>query len=133
MKIGIDLDEVTVNLMDTISAFYYQRTGKLFKRADFYTFDIWKVWGITREEQEKISWDFYNSPFFDNMAPIKDSVESITHLAEREDVYFVTSRHITQREKTEEWLRRHLKSAFPIIFSSDFHRDLPRTWYRHNS
>jgi uncharacterized HAD superfamily protein len=122
MRIGIDLDEVTVGFMKHLLKFYHKKTGKLFKEKDFISYDLWETLGGTREEAIDLVEEFHNSEDFENIEPIENSFESIRKLVECNEIFIITARPSNWKEKTERWARKHLAEINPrIIYSGDFY------------
>jgi len=123
MKISIDLDEVTFNTLDALLVFYYNKTGLRFKSTDFHTYDWWKVLGGSRADMIVLYYEFYHSPFFDEMIPVKDAIQSIKTLSEGGEAHIVTARPIDQKEKTDRSLQKHAIGHVPVAYSSDFYNE----------
>jgi len=124
MAIGIDIDEVTANMMDGLLTFFYRKTGTRLKASDFHTTNWWEVWGGNREEAIKIYFEFSESPHFDDIIPVKDAIDSINQIREKLPVYMITSRPLIHKNKTEEWLTKHFgENHPPVVYSSDFYNE----------
>ena len=124
MKIGIDLDEVTADLITQLLDFYYKKTGKLIRKKDFHSYNWWEVWGVTREEAIKIYYDFYNSRYYDNIKPIEKAIESINYLKDKNEIFIITSRPTDHKKKTNLWIKRHLPNVpVKVIYSDDFYKE----------
>ena len=122
MKIGIDLDEITANLLDQFHKFYHKKTGKLFHKKDIKTSNWGESWGIfDKKEQFKIIKEFHDSDFYDEIEPIERAIESINHLIDNNEIYIITSRPTIFKEKTEGWIKKHLQNLpINIIYTKDF-------------
>jgi len=121
MTIGIDIDEVTANQMESLLTFFYRTTGTRLRASDFHTYNWWEVWGGTREEAIKVYYEFSESPYFEDMVPIKDAIDSINQIREKLQVYMITSRPLTHTKKTEDWLTKYFgENHPPVVYSSDF-------------
>jgi uncharacterized HAD superfamily protein len=122
MNIGIDLDEVLVDTMDSIIKYYNLQSGKNFKKEDFHSFDWWNIWGGTREEAIKFYFDYCKTPFFDSVHPLEGAVEAMKILSANHNLVIITSRPAYIRKKTEKWLQDNFGN-FPlkIFYSKDFH------------
>ena len=121
MKIGIDLDEVTVNFLEHLLNFYHKKTGKSFRVEDFSSYDLWETLGGTREESRDLIFEFYNSVDFEDVDPIENSLESIKKLLENNEIFIITARPLICKEKTERWMNKYLIEIHPkIIYSGDF-------------
>jgi len=126
MKIGLDLDEVTVEFLDSLLKFYNLKLGKNHNINEFETYKFWEIWGGTREEAIKIVDEFYYSPHFDSILPVENAVASINELLKNNEIIIITARPSFFREKTESWLKKHFKLPFEIVFSEDFNNSASR-------
>lgn len=127
MKIGVDIDEVLAEYIESVITFFNKKTGRSLKKEDFKTYNFWETWGGTREEAIKLTEDFFNSELFDLIEPIKDSKEAINNLFKNHEIFFITSRPFRWKEKTEKWIIKHINENPKIIFSSDFHTGQGKT------
>ncbi len=122
MKIGIDLDEVTINFMDSLNKFYHKKTGKLYKKEHYKSYNWWELWGCTREEAIAVEHEFVTSKNYEEMEPIENAIESINKLVDKNELFIITSRPEKNKEKTLKWINKHLnRIKAEIIFSGDFH------------
>lgn len=122
MKIGIDLDEVTVDFLNNLLIFYNKKTGRSLSKKDFHSYNFWEVWGGTREEAIQIVEEFHSSDNFENISPIDSSIHSIADLAKKHEILIITSRPVVWKEKTKSWVKKHLTNiSLEIIHSGDFH------------
>lgn len=72
MKIGIDVDDVTVEFMPRLLDFYNSRYGRNLRFEDIVSFRLWDVGiGKTKAEAIKIVYDFYGSEFYGEMDFVK--------------------------------------------------------------
>jgi uncharacterized HAD superfamily protein len=128
MKIGIDLDEVIVDLLDLFLHFYYIKKGKKFSKKDFFTYNFWEVFDEKREDTFKMTHDFYDSDMFDKAKPISGSIKSVNLLADKNDIFIITSRPERWKEKTEAWIKRYFGNIkYQIFYSSEFHKESKKT------
>jgi uncharacterized protein len=118
MRIGIDLDEVTVNFVDHLLEFYHKKTGKIFKKQDFFSFDFWEVLGGTREDMVDLIEEFHSSEDFEYIKPIENSPESIRKLVKNNEIFIITARPLSWKEKTEKWTKEYLSEINPIVIHS---------------
>jgi uncharacterized HAD superfamily protein len=127
MKIGIDLDEVTVGLLELLLTFYNLKKGKKLSKEDFFTYKFWEVWGGTREDAFKLTNEFYESDLFDKAKPLDSAVESIKSLVEKNEIFIITARPASWQKKTDEWVKKHLKIPCKIFYSNDLHDGSKKT------
>ncbi len=123
MKIGIDIDEVVVEFVRGYLKIYEKRHGQKFVFEDFFTYNLWEPLKITKEEAIEIANEFYNSIHFDNIEFVDGAKEAIYVLAERNDLFIITSRPIHIKRQTEQFIKKHFPDIFSNIFySGDFTR-----------
>jgi len=115
-RIGIDIDEVLVDLISPFCIFHNNNHGSSLVKEDFKTYNLWKHLGGTREESEKKIRDFFESDNFEELKPVLGSQEAIKLLSKKHDLIVVTSRPKHVKDKTLNWLEEH----FPEFFL-DFH------------
>lgn len=128
MKIGIDLDEVTINFLDYFHDFYYKKTGKLFSKEDLIITEWREVWGLSKEEQGNFIDEFYNSEEFDNLSPVKNAIKSINSLIEKNEIFIITSRPLKFKEKTDKWVFNNFPDAqIKIYYAKDFFKGLGKS------
>lgn len=123
MKIGLDLDDVTVNFLDSLLFFYHEKTGNLLNKDNFKTYNLWESGiGKDREEAIKITHEFHESRHFDEIKPIESAIESVNTLLDNNEIIVITSRPAPWKEKTEKWVKKYLSKIDPqVIYSGDFH------------
>ena len=112
MLIAIDIDEV---LAETVSAFvkkYNQIYKTNLKRSDFYTFDWWKVIGISFEEFKKRYGKMIEDGFFKDLKPKEGAPAGVKALAEKYALIAVTARPRSLATTTEEWLEKYFPHSF---------------------
>lgn len=113
MIIGIDLDEVLAKFVDPLIDFYNRRYGTSIKKDDAKTYDLWRTFGITKEEAKIVVDDFYNSDEFRALSPVEGSQNGVETLVQRYSLCVITSRPSRLEEETKKWVVRH----FPDMFS----------------
>lgn len=124
MKIGMDLDEVIIDYMESFLRFYYDRTGRQhFKENISSYYDLWTHLESTREEVSELMLQFIEH-HGDNMPLVQYTKESITELNNRHELVIITSRPLSLRDKTESYLAKHLNDIpLQLHFSSDFFKE----------
>tara|TARA_Y100000310_G_C20699553_1_gene828458 strand:- start:6075 stop:6659 length:585 start_codon:yes stop_codon:yes gene_type:complete len=113
MKIGIDLDEVLCDTVTSLLRYHNETYGTNYTRDEIKSYDLWKLWGGTRQQAIQIVYDFYESPYFDKMEPVTDAVEGTKELTTNHELHIVTSRPTDLASGTKRWVEYH----FPNIFS----------------
>jgi len=128
MKIGIDFDEVIAEFIDKLLEHYNGSSGKSLRKEDFSSYNLWEMWGGTREEAIKIVDEFHDSPLFSEINPSERALEAIDALLKNNELFIITARPARFKTKTEEWLRKHLPDKnFHVVYSGDFHKEQAST------
>ena len=112
MLIAVDIDEV---LAETVSAFV-KKYNKIYqsnlKRSGFYTFDWWKVLGISFEEFKKRYEKMIEDGFFEDLKPKSGALEGVKTLEDKYALIAVTARPRSLAATTEEWLEKYFPHSF---------------------
>ncbi|HIG51862.1 TPA: hypothetical protein EYQ19_00300 [Candidatus Pacearchaeota archaeon] len=119
MRIGIDLDEILAEWMNSFIDFHNINYGTNLERKDFYTFDLWKPLDIKRgEERERIN-NFSKSDFYRNISPVEGSIEGIDNLQNNE-LFIVTGRKNKNKSATLDWIDKYFPNKFEDVLFSDY-------------
>lgn len=128
MKIAIDIDDTTLHFLEPFLGYYNNKNNTNFKKDQMNSYNFWELTGGTREDAIKYVDEFYNSPKFDNLPPIDDSIESIKLLSQNNEITFLTSRPLNMREKTESWLKSNFQDMdHKLILTNAFKEKDPRS------
>lgn len=125
MKIGIDLDETTLNLIDPLIEYHKEKTGKKLEREDFESFYLSDILSISKEEEWIYLDEFYNSDYFDKILPLQNSINVLKELSKNHEIFFITARPENWREKTEKWLSKFVDFPHKLILTSNMHKNEP--------
>ena len=106
-RIGIDFDDLIFDLMTQLCLWHNTRYGTANVREDFTTYDIWLIWGVTRDESLRRAREFYPSREHAAMLPLQGAKEVIPMLLEQVDVEVVSSRPELARGETLGLLEEH--------------------------
>ncbi|MCX6747100.1 MAG: hypothetical protein NTU63_03120 [Candidatus Pacearchaeota archaeon] len=120
-RIGIDLDDVSLNFVDALILYHNETYGTNIKREQVQSFSFQNIWGGTLEERVKKVNDFFRTSYFDNIQPIEGAVDAISILASSDDLFAVTSRPFFVKEKTERSVNKFFKDKFQGIYHSSNH------------
>ena len=105
MRIGIDIDEVTADLIGKFLEYYNQKYGRDIYRENVENYNLWEnqIFDNLNSKEEAISVvnDFHDSDFFDEMELIEGAKESIKKLNENNEIFFITARIEKFKEKTK--------------------------------
>jgi len=116
MAIGIDLDDVLADFFPAFLGFYNQKHNTHYTVDDLHSYDIWKVFGGTKEEAIKDVYEFCETKEFQTLAPVEGAIEAINSLNGNHKRYIITARPIEIKDKTLSWLDLHFQGCFEDIF-----------------
>lgn len=121
MNIGIDLDDVTVKLLDGLLNYLNNKYNTNFKFEEHIQFDLDKIWKCSPEEAMKRVYDFYSSNYMELVLPIDGAINSIYKLSKKHNITFITSRPVFLKEKTNRWLKYYFPhKVFPVYFTNQY-------------
>lgn len=122
MIIGFDLDDVLLGFFDALHPYCNIRYGTDCQRNDLVSFDLPKLWGISKEEAIKRVADFYQSPEHWDAKPIDGAIEKIKKLKQHHKLHVITAKPEELKNKTLEWLDKHFPQMFDgIHFTNHYH------------
>jgi uncharacterized HAD superfamily protein len=122
MKIAIDIDDVLADFMVALIEFHNKTYKTKFKKNDFFSYNLWEVWGGTRKEAAEKIFKFHKTSIYRNIKPITGSVEAIKKLRRSNELYVITSRHSDVIENTKKWIDKYFPDLFlKIYFSNSFY------------
>jgi len=117
MHIGVDLDDVLGDYTGAWAGFSNRVYGTNLVRTSFTKFDWKTILGITQEDLAMRIEVFHRSDEFRGIQPVHGAQEGIKSLAEKHELFLVSSRKQEDIEKTTKWLDQY----FPQAFSSVLH------------
>jgi len=121
MKIGIDIDDVLAEFARGYLEKYKEKYGKEVKFEDIFSFDLWKPLGISKQESIELADSYYDSPEFDNIDLVEGAFEIIKKLNKEHKLFFITSRPLKIKDKTNLFLNKYFSDInFELVFSNDF-------------
>lgn len=124
MRLGIDLDETVVEIMNPLLAYYKEKTGKSILKEEIYTPHLQEIWHCSKEEENDIINGFYASNYFDNLKPYRGVLESLSKLKANNELYIITSRWGLGKDKTHKFLEDNLNGLISkIIFTSEHSKE----------
>lgn len=117
MKIAIDLDDTLVDLNQQIILFHNERYGTSYCREDFTDYSYWKIWGGSREEAIRKTYEFLSSEYYCDIPPIPGAQDAVAALkAQGYELAIVTGREACFDGITSSLADRHFPGAFAGIF-----------------
>jgi uncharacterized HAD superfamily protein len=120
MKIGVDLDDVLADLLNKLVKFHNEKFGTSLTRKDFNNYNLWKVWGGTKEETVQKLYDFYNSDYSKKVGVIDGAKESVNSLKKNHKLVVITSRQNDFIEQTERWVNENFPGVFSGIYFTNY-------------
>ena len=111
MVIGVDCDEVVMPL--PLTKMLNKKYGKNVPESDNRGYDFWSPFGITKEKAIDIFIEFACTPEFLDLKPYEGALEGLLELKKIDELYLITSRPHSLKERTEQ----HLAIQCPNIFS----------------
>ena len=123
MKIAVDLDDVLLNFVDPLLEYYNSMSNKHFSREQMYTYSLWKVFGITRKQSEKVLNGFYETDSFRSLQLIEGAQEGVITLSKEHSLYIITSRITELSDITHKEIEKNFPDVFKdIFFSYNMHK-----------
>ena len=114
--IGVDLDDVIIDLATALAKFHNARYGTSYERSDSYTFKLEKMWGCNEEEMRQRVSEFYLSSFHNEALPVFGAVAALTELKKKYPLIMITSRPEHVRKETELWINRYIPNMFDEMY-----------------
>ena len=119
MKLAIDIDEVLTPFLPTMLRWRQPRC--LPKK---YPYICRTIYDISEKESQKLIHEFYETPEFQSLKPIKNSQEVIKILKQRgHSLYIVTGRQSVVRRKTEDWVEKWYPNLFNDVILTNSYTD----------
>ncbi|MFH1711482.1 MAG: hypothetical protein ABH840_04180 [Nanoarchaeota archaeon] len=120
MKIGIDIDNVVVDLSKGFCDFYNLSNGKGIKLDDFEGYYLTSFLPIKKEEEYTLWKKYHDSDYFDEMGLLENAKGVIDMLKREHELVFITARHPEWKDKTIKFFQKHFpEDDFEILFSGD--------------
>jgi len=119
MKIGIDVDNVVVDLNKGFIDFYNSNFDKNISMDDFKEhYYLSDLFGISRDEEWDLWNSYHNSELFDEMSFVEGVKAAIDFLKAKHELFFITARHLSWKDKTDKLFEKHFGDV-NLIFSGD--------------
>ena len=116
MRIGIDLDEVVVDFARKFIDKAKKNFGKEVSYENIYSWHLWDVFGISREEAIKIAEDIFQEDL-ENLEFVEDARDTIINLLKENEIFIITSRPIKFYERTKRFVEKSIDSRIGVFFS----------------
>lgn len=115
MNIGVDIDEVLAELLESFLEYHNLKYKTNTKKKDMFAYSFREVFGGTEEENQQKVLDFFKSNHFHTIKPVKGALEIIKLLAPEHRLCIITARPHVIRQETEQWLSNHFPNSFHCI------------------
>jgi len=119
-RIGVDVDEVLAEFVQSFTAFHNERYGTRLGKDDFYVYRVSQVLGLPREETRRRMEEFYESPRFENIERVPGAKCGVARLRQEHTLVLVTSRPAMLKAATGRWVARHYGNAFQGTHFADY-------------
>lgn len=120
MRIGIDLDDVLIDLNHSLSLFHNTQYGTNYRTDEVRSFHLEEVWNCTRDEAIRRVGEFYEVHDPQYIPAIEGAHETLNRLKKRNEFFIITGRPHSQRTKTEKTVDFHFPNIFNEIHFTDF-------------
>lgn len=123
MRIGIDLDEVIVELVKPVIDYYNNKYKTNIKYEDITSYNFWEH-GIGRNRDEAITIldDFYDLPIFEKLPFINGAKSAIKILKDENSLSILTSRPLRYKPKTQTFILNNL-GDIATYYTTDFSKE----------
>ncbi len=112
MIIGVDVDDVLADFMNSMIKYHNDRYDTNYSREDFRSYNLWKTLGGNEEDAVKKIYDFYHTSHFDNISPTEGSQDAVEKLSKNNTLRVITSRPHDIHDQTLSWLDRYFLGKF---------------------
>ena len=127
MNIAIDIDEVVVEFIRGYIRIL-EKNGIKVEYDKTHSYIFWESYPLTREQAIKFADEFFDSEFFENIELVAGAKEAIIQLEKKNELFFLTSRPLSIKDKTQRFMEKHFpNSNITLVFSGDFHKDNGKT------
>ena len=113
--IGIDIDDVLTDFMNSFVEYHNGRYGTNYLREDFKSYHLWETIGGNEEEIVKKVNDFNHTSYFDKILPTEGSQNAVELLRKDNELRVVTSRPYNVHDQTLSWLERYFSDKFEEV------------------
>lgn len=122
LKIGIDIDEVIVEFLDSLLEFYNEKYNKDLRKEDFSDYFINNIIGGTQENLEK-ELDDFGYPV-EKIKLVDGAIDAIKKLSRDHDLFILTARHPRFKHQTETFLNKHFGDIFnEILYTGEVFKE----------
>ena len=112
MIIGIDVDDVLADFMNSLIKYHNDRYNTDYSKEDFKSYNLWETLGGTEEETVGKIYDFYHTSHFDRIPPTEGSEKAVEALSKNNNLRVITSRPYDIHDQTLSWIDRYFLGKF---------------------
>jgi len=115
MPIGFDLDEVLAPLLEHHCRFLSEKYNKKIDLQTFYSYNFWEHYGVSKDQAIADFFEFYGSPFFQDIRPFQGAKQELEQLAEIDAMHIITARPNVLRQSTRVFVKTYFDGLFQKI------------------
>jgi uncharacterized HAD superfamily protein len=113
MLIGVDVDDILVEYVHAFLEFYNERNKTHLSYEEFNNINL----SVDKDNS------FFRSSYFKEMEICKGAKEAIKKIAEKHNLFIVTSRQIEWRDATDKMIQENFPGCFKgIFYAGDIHK-----------
>jgi len=112
MKIGIDIDEVIAEFLESFLDFYNSKYNRDFKKEDFKDYKFEEILGGTSNETAKL---IQEHGYDKEIKLVEGALDAVKELSKKHELIILTARHPMFKDKTERFLDQHFGNIFSQI------------------
>lgn len=116
MKIGVDLDEVLAEFVESFLPYHNNLHHTDYKKGDIFSYNFPDVYGYSKEENLQEIFEFQQSEQFMQIQPVAWAHEVLRWLSKNHELYVITSRQDYVEEKTQTRINIHYPNIFKKIY-----------------
>ena len=112
MKIGIDIDEVIAEFLESFLEFYNLKYNGNFKKEDFKDYKFEEILGGTPDKTAEL---IQEHGYDGEIRLVDGALEAVKELSKKHELIILTARHPMFKDKTEKFLEMHFGNIFSQI------------------
>lgn len=124
MPIGFDLDEVLAPLLEHHCQFLCRKYNRRINPQEFYSYNFWEHYGVSKDQAVADFYEFYESPFFKDIRPFQEARRELEKIAEIDSMHIITARQNYLEQITREFIKTYFEGLFKKIdFGNHFGKE----------
>jgi uncharacterized HAD superfamily protein len=112
MKIGIDIDEVIAEFLESFLDFYNLKYNGNFKKEDFKDYKFEEILGGTPDKTNEL---IQEHGYCGEIRLVEGALAAVNELSRKHELIVLTARHPMFKDKTEDFLAQHFGNIFSQI------------------